>query len=330
MSATVSVRGRARVLALARRSDLATAELFRVLGERGLPGLVVRGPAIARRLYPNGGRAYTDTDLLVADTHAREITGLLAGLGYRPYTAFGFAQHWRREGDGAEMDLHAMLWGVRVSSAELWQAFGSRAATLAIGGVDVPVPDLPGVALVVALHAAQHGAVVGHTLDDLDRAAGLLDGDVWEAAAVLAEEVRALVAFRQGLTMRPDGKRVLAGLGLAPAISPQTVLLRNGTKVPGYLLEPATSRERLKMLGRRFVPGRDEMSAFFDPRAASSTPRLIAAHARRPARLPPHTVRLALNWRHARTRAKTLAETWERWPPRRPRTSCAPGRSQAS
>jgi hypothetical protein len=182
----------------------------------------------------------------------------------------------------------------------LWQALSRDCSVLDLNGRPVPVPSKGGTALVVALHASQHGATVGHPLKDLQRALDRFEPDVWAEGAARAGECDALFAFRQGLSMFPQGAARLAVLGLEPAMSRQAALRRKGTRVPDYLFEGLSLAERRAILRYRLVPPREEMAALVDPRAAESRGRLVAAHGRRAAEVPVRSARLAWRWLHAR------------------------------
>ena len=238
---------RAAKLALTFRTDLATAELFARLGRPGSRPCCSAVHAIAERLYEPGERSYGDTDVLVDTTDQRALEGVLGELGYATYIPGGY--HWRRIRDAAEVDVHHALSGARASPAALWKRLSAHRSRVEVGGATVPTLDLEGTAVVIALHAAHHGAAVPHTLVDLERALSRFDLPVWSGASVLAGEVDGLLAFRQGLSMLPAGTRCLSAIGLAPAISVRSSLRRRGIELPFYLNEALSPRERLRACG---------------------------------------------------------------------------------
>ena len=71
----------ARTLAL----DLATGEVVRGMDAAGIGCMVLKGPAMAHRLYGDtpGGRNYGDIDLLVAPRHFGDAGRVLASLGFK-------------------------------------------------------------------------------------------------------------------------------------------------------------------------------------------------------------------------------------------------------
>jgi hypothetical protein len=280
-------------------ADQAACELFEALAGGRLDALLLRGPAIARRLYGENERGYGDCDVLVPGAGRRAVEQELGSLGYAAVTTLGRAQHWRREQDGAQIDLHLTLWGVTGSPAALWEGMLGHSTTLELGGHVLPVPDLPATAVVIALHASQHGAVARNPLPDLRRALDRFDPGTWSEAAALAGEVGGLEAFRQGLSMLHEGRARLVSLGLDPGLSRQASLRAKGIRVPDYLFEGLTLGERLAIVRPRLTPSRAEIAALIDPRAADSHACLLAAHGRRVVRLPVRLARLGISWRRA-------------------------------
>ena len=274
---------------MALRADLTASEVFAALADEGVDALLLRGPAIAARLYGDGERGYADCDLLVPEAQRERLEAVLARLGFEPTTQLSHARQWRR-GD-AEIDLHTALLGSH-SAEDLWDALSQHRVELELNGTPVAALDAAGVAFVVALHAAQHGASMSQTLRDLERAVAKIDTGDWAAAAAIARRAEALDAFRQGLTMLPRGRARLAELGIAPSVTVRSRLRLRGIDVPMYLLEGLGPRERALYFARRIVPTRAEMASF-EPRAADSTAWLVTAHLRRMGRLPASYARLA-------------------------------------
>ena len=289
-----------RTLVRAARTDLASAELFEALAAAEVEALLLRGPAIARRLYREGERGYGDSDVLVPPSRRPALEDVLRELGYSPYTRSGRAQHWQRPDDRVQVDLHRTLWGVNGAPTDLWRALDSRRTALELNGVEVPVPGLSGTAFVVALHASQHGATVPHPLPDLERALSAFGAEIWMDAAACAGETRALQAFRQGLSLLPSGSARLAALGLAPALTPQAALRAKGIRVPDYLFEGLEVSERLSIIRKRLVPTSSGLIARGRPQAAVSGSKRLVAGTRRLAGAPIRMGRLAASWRRVR------------------------------
>jgi hypothetical protein len=203
--------------------DAATARLVRALGAEGVPSVLLRGPALARWLYDDEmSRPYADVDLLVPDDHFLEAQRVLFGLDFtesvlearfergRP----AHAETWSRRADGVGVDLHRTLIGIRASPAIFWATIASGAERMTVGGEAVSVPSTAARALLVALHAAQHGPGWDRPREDLSRALQRLPPDMWRQAAVLAEQLEATAAFAAGLRLLPTGESLAAILGL--------------------------------------------------------------------------------------------------------------------
>jgi hypothetical protein len=287
---------RAAGLALSFRADLATAELFDRLAAGGHDALLLRGPAIADRLYAPGDRVYGDCDVLVPDEMRPELEAVLGELEFATYIPLG--EHWRRQRDGAEIDVHDSIFGARAPNRTLWRALAAHRQTIEVAGTTVPALDLEATCIVIALHAAHHGAVVPHTLVDLERALAHFDEQVWRGAVALAAEIDATLAFRQGLSMTRAGVERLHELELSPSVSIRSTLRRRGLTLPYYLTEGLSPRERLSVIGQRLTATRTEIATVFDRRAARSRRVLFAIHVQRVVRLPVRIGRLGLaSWR---------------------------------
>jgi hypothetical protein len=215
------------------RADLTTAEVVGALRGRGIRAILLRGPAIAHWLYGDEPRPYGDADLLVAHENLGPADAVLAELGFSDRTVAGrlaadrptHAHSWVRERDSACLDLHWTLVGIGRPPEEAWRALtgpGTESVTVARIAVDMLAE--PARALVVALHAAQHGALVEKPLADLSRALGRVPDQSWRAAATLAETLEATSAFSAGLRLLPDGRELADRLGLSAELSTETAL----------------------------------------------------------------------------------------------------------
>jgi hypothetical protein len=202
--------------------DDQTARVMTALAAAGIDALLLKGPAVARRLYgPGEARSYGDTDVLVAPQALAAARSTLRELGYEPIYAEPTADlighhgsHWRRPGSVLEVDLHHTLTGVRADPAELWRALREHATTLEIQGMDVRVPNAAALALHVALHAAQHGVARETPRRDLAHALRRLPRADWNEAAALAARLDAVDAFGVGLRLSPEGAALASELGL--------------------------------------------------------------------------------------------------------------------
>jgi hypothetical protein len=208
--------------ALRLRTDSVTAAVVQRLRDREVPSLVLKGPAIAYWLYDDAARPYTDSDLLIDPRDLTVAEQVLTQLGFRcedddrahPFIFEAHAQEWRRSEDGAVVDLHWRLPGTESSPEVAWQLLAASAEPLSVGGTEVEVLGTPARAMHVAIHAAQHGRSEAKPMADLDRALDRLSMEVWQSAALLAKDLRAMSAFASGLRLSPPGRVHADRLGL--------------------------------------------------------------------------------------------------------------------
>jgi hypothetical protein len=296
--------------------DLVTAEVVTALHEAGVDSILLRGPAIARWLYDDAtSRSYIDADLLVRYSEVARAEEVLSELGFADATVEGLlaadrpthAHTWVRTRDGAAVDLHYTLLGVRLPRARTWEIFGAGTETISVGGAAVEILRPPGRAVVVALHAAQHGIQVGKPLDDLARALELISEDVWAAAAALADRLEATTAFAAGLRLLPSGAELAGRLGLPTDRSTETAL-RAETAPPmalgfEWLARTPGTWAKARLVARKIVPDAAFMRAW-SPLARRGRAGLAAAYAWRALWLAQHAAPGLLAWLRARRAAR--------------------------
>ena len=285
--------------------DVLAAEVVTELRAAGVRPILLKGPALAAWLYEGELRPYGDVDLLVEESRMGAAEEVLSGLGFT-YGQPGWrelAHSWKRP-NGKTVDLHRSLVGVGAPPATLWQELSGEVEALRVGGIEVEALRPPGLALHVALHAAQHGGE-GHRkpLEDLDRALERADEGCWREAAELAERVEAIPAFATGLRLKPSGTDLADRLGLS-ADRPVEVALHAAPQrelVLGleYLATADGLRARLRFLGRKLFPPAAEL------RRDSALARrghagLLAAYLWRPLAMLPRLPGAIVAWRRAR------------------------------
>jgi hypothetical protein len=223
------------------RVDYATAAVLRAFESARVRSILLKGPSLARWLYePGDHRTYLDCDLLVPDEDFEAAAATLPALGYAPEVEEGampawWREHgvtWFRDGDPAAIDLHRSLPGVHVDAATLWRCLAARTEPVEVGGFAGATLTVPGRALHLALHVAQHGGVPRHVME-LERALERADEQNWREAAELAYELDATAAMGIGLRFSPEGAALADRLGL-PTDVPVEVALR-AERVPEAL-----------------------------------------------------------------------------------------------
>jgi hypothetical protein len=293
-------------------TDAVTAEVVSTLQAARIHPILLRGPAIAQGLYGDAAaRSYVDIDLLVARDDFARAEQVLSKLAFSDETVEGVlagdrpthAHIWVRSGDGAAVDLHYTLLGVSVPPEEVWQILRGCIERMSVREVSVDVLKPAGLAVVVALHAAQHGVRVEKPLDDLTRAIELLPDEVWEAASALAARLAATAAFGTGIRMLAPGAALARRLELPAGGSVETTL-RASTAPPtalgfDWLARTPGGRAKVRLVVRKLVPDAAFMRAW--SRVARRGPvGLAAAYVLRVLWLARHAPSGFRAWRHAR------------------------------
>lgn len=139
---------RLRTGAMNRKAMGVTAEVTRALTGAGLRHVVLKGPF--QQLAVHGDpfrRPSGDIDLFVAPRDRRRAAGVLRALGFAPmeqeqalwWIPFLGEQHFRRESDGAVIDLHHRLQQAGLPDWRRAEGVLDRAATQTHEGVAIPV-----------------------------------------------------------------------------------------------------------------------------------------------------------------------------------------------
>jgi hypothetical protein len=276
------------------RVDWATAEVLRAFEDRGVKTLLLKGPSVVRWLYATDDpRSYVDCDLLVRpdDVHAAEH--VLEGRGFSPNVyeremPTWWREHavgWLRAGDGAIVDLHQTLPGVGVGPDRLWVTLSADVDEIDVAGFRTTTLTIPGRALHLALHAAQHGVAWPHVIAELERAVSATDEAVWRAAVELAEALDAVPALAAGLRMSAAGRALASTLDL-PADRTVEVALRASSPPPvalGFdqLARAEGWRARLRIMRHKVAPPATFVRAW-SPLARRGRLGLVLAYAWRP------------------------------------------------
>ncbi len=193
--------------------DALTAEVASAFAGERIGTVVLKGPVLARWLYPGEVRPYVDCDLMVAPENWARAVGVLEWLGFAehcpwmpsPACADPGGTPFSRHGGGM-VDLHCQLQGLDGDPDAIWGCFAASAERQIIGGVELCVPGRDAVLLHLALHAAQHAYQVdGKPLEDLRRALARVEESKWSSALELARAHQGVPAFAAGLRLLPEG-----------------------------------------------------------------------------------------------------------------------------
>jgi hypothetical protein len=242
----------------------AAAEAVTALRAAGIRSILLKGPAIARWLYDQPWeRSYGDIDLLVAPQDHLLAGEILQRLGYTDSSLkdprrFPHASIWRREGPlPAEIDLH---WQVPLASGDVdsWTVLRTETEPMVIGSATVETLSPAAGAMLIAVHAAQHGSGTSSPMRDLELALGRLDRSTWAKSAELAHQLGVSDAFSVGLRLLPAGAEMADNLPLEPVRSVEAHL-RSVTPTPTslgwmHLLEQPSARMRLRLARAELLP----------------------------------------------------------------------------
>jgi putative nucleotidyltransferase-like protein len=274
--------------------EAATAQVIGSFSARGVRAIVLKGPALAAWLYDGPDqRPYGDVDLLVAP-HQFDLAEMCLGqlgftyrlAGARPHEQVRHAHHWVREHPlRVAVDLHRSLYWIRIADAAAWETLSRDTDVIEIAGASVEVLVHPARALVVALHAAQHGQDTRKPLRDLERALAVGDDGLWREAADLATELDVRRPFAAGLLLQPAGIELVARLGLDARRSSELRLFALSpppTSVGFHRLAEAGSwSEKLRVAIEKIFPTPPSLRAW-QPVARRGAAGLALAYAWRP------------------------------------------------
>jgi hypothetical protein len=310
---------RAALVTRREKLDAATAEAFNAFRASGVDAILLKGAALADALYrPGEPRGYFDIDVLVGPVHRVTAEAVLTELGYRSFSEvrgvddIGGALHadiwlgamvgFDRGFAGVMIDLHRRLEGCRAPDAVIWEALSGDRGSVEVAGIAVPTLGLPGMALSVALHVAQHGPRDAKAVGDLSRALERWPRGVWREAAALAQDVGGKESFAAGLRLLPAGTTLADELGLGSAERvlwdlANRQLRPRGTFHLEALIGSGSVRDKLGVVRRALLPTRAWIG--WEMRWATRSPAHLAlAYVLHIARSPAWAVRAIRYSRH--------------------------------
>lgn len=257
--------------------DATTVEVTRALNAVGIQPILLKGPTFASWLYPEGGRTYTDSDLLVRSTDVPAAEASLSRLGFVA-TQAGYAPSERdiesstysRRGTVEAPNIVDLHWNLHLARDPdlTWSVLHAEVQEMSLGGTPITILNVPARALHVAIHAAQHGLMGpqrfergGQTGEDLRRALRVVARGDWIEAKRLASAIGASDAFAFGLRLDPTGAALADELSLDVG-EPELWRFRNPFEVPRgassfhRLVAAPTVNEKTAVLFRAIVPSR--------------------------------------------------------------------------
>jgi hypothetical protein len=297
--------------------DAVAAEVTSAFREVGIRALLLKGPPSVRWLYDSySGRFSTDVDLLIEPGSRSAAEQVLEQLLFRPLPQnIGpdeprHAQAWERDGNPVDVDLHVSVAGAGAPVDEVWRVLSRETEQIVLAGAPVEVPAASARALLLALHAAQHGANWEQALRDLERALARLPDEAWRMAAALAGELDATPSFAAGLELVEGGEALADRLEL-PKQRTVEATLRAWTAPDLTLgIHRLTTTRGLRAKGafvvRKVFPSPAWMRRWV-PLARRGRLGLGAAYAVRPVSLVLRMPRALRAWRRARSESRRSA-----------------------
>ena len=258
-----------RAVASDLRLDDLTTRVVEKLRRAGIRSIVLKGPSIARWLYTEGSRRhYVDSDLLVNPEDIEAACRVLEELNFEhprgpiaaglPGDRAPYAYAWIDQATGARLELHRTLIGVGAPPEKAWRLMSEQTEEMPLGGERIEVLNEPARTMHVALHAAQDGGRAPRAMEDLRRAIDKIPLDTWRQAKSLAEALGAAQALAYGLRLRPEGRELVAALGL-PAEDSVDVLLHAESSVSSargfeWLASRPGTVSKVRLVTRKLFP----------------------------------------------------------------------------
>jgi len=290
-----------------RRSVLHTALLRRELGavaeplERacGVAPLLIKGPAVAERFYPDWRlRTSVDLDLLVPLTQLEAACRCLEQRGYERLVEFGpgYAErhghdvHLRRrlsERWEIDVELHWRVGDDPAGAALTHDRLSGGAEAVQIDGCRLPTPAAPAHLVVLSVHLLSDRAKRLAWVNDLKLVAGSLNPAEWEQAFATADAWgllwplhRALDYAEHHLGLRRERPRPAGPpLAFGPLRAVEELDLRASPHV-GRLAAMGW-RERARFLRTVLVPTREGLQGTVGTGDDASTWQLLRRHVRK-------------------------------------------------
>jgi hypothetical protein len=301
-------RDRARGVVRRLAAEAALIEVVGPLSECGVRPLVLKGAAFAHWLYESPDeRLYEDIDLLVDPERIELAESVLAELGCSRADS-GLHEHerslhhsrWKRAGGRPfRVELHHTMHLLGAPPALVWRLLSANPSTIELGGIGVAVPAPAASAVIVAVHAAQHGVGAERPIRDLQLALAWVPEPVWREAAAMADALGAVHAFACGLGLDPRGRALVEALGLDARASRYLRLRARTAPDTAIGIERLAATRglgpRVLLVASELLPSRGFMLACY-PQARRGRWGLLVAYLQRPFRLAGKLPRGLLAW----------------------------------
>ena len=259
------------------------------------PGIVLKGPAISDRFYPDAGlRPYNDLDLMVARESLEDAKMALSAIGYEERIQFrrGF-----EVAHGHTLDLVRAVGRKSVHVEVHWRLsddrVGEAISHASLSEEAEPVPEVPGAAypslpdqlLICALHLMGHREKRLAWLEDIRRLNLAATEREWDAGFRRAEELGQLWVLNRALDYAERYLGLTAarpiGPGDPPAFGPVRAVEELDLQASANIgrLAALPWRQRPALVRDILLPSRDGLDGLVGGDGAGRF-RMVARHAR--------------------------------------------------
>jgi hypothetical protein len=291
--------------------ERASAEVVVALRRARVRSILIKGPLQQQWLAEAGpARPSADVDVLVDPADVPTAARTLSELGYvlEPEVTPGVGHHASRWSSSTHLpvEVHWTLWGT--DPDRTWAVLAEETQTALIADEEVEIPNEAARCLLVALHAAHHGAGETAPVYDLERAIAIGQSTSWKRARGLARDLVAEPAFATGLSLAPSGEALRVELGLDAQTLTERLTLNIAPPTPGapgyyWFAQQRGLRARAVYVARKVFPPAPFMR-FKYPFARRGPAHLVLAYLYRSLWLARWAGPGFVAWRRARKAAR--------------------------
>ena len=271
--------------------EATTAEIANRFSEAGIKSIILKGPLLTRRLFPEGDdHTSMDVDVLVAPDDWTRAEAELIRVGFEPLLLDiipgdrpNHARPHVRSTGGPSVDLHRTLLGAQAPTSVVWSTLEAQTQQMRLGEASVAVLNEPGQLMHIALHAAQNGPADARVLRHLERCIELTADGCRVKARSIASAIDATDAFALGLSFIPTGRQLNDRLGVTPHPSVAAALSAASAPNTAHAVEwfatRPSYRDRARFVLHKVFPPKAYMLSSY-PRARTQRGFLAAYPAR--------------------------------------------------